>query len=66
MGKKKGRGRPGITLEDVRRACQELELQGRKVGPSNVRIELGTGSFNTIQVHLRTLGYASRPRRGKG
>ncbi|MBA2962126.1 MULTISPECIES: DNA-binding protein [Ramlibacter] len=61
MGKK-GRGRPGITLEDVRRACRELELQGRKVGPSNVRLELGTGSFDTIQEHLRTLGYATRPR----
>lgn len=56
-GRKK-RGRPGLTLEEVLKACEALKTQGRKVGPTNVRLELGRGSFQTIGKHLRALGYA--------
>jgi hypothetical protein len=49
-------GRPGITVEDVRRACEALQRQGRLVGPVNVRLELGRGSYSTIVRALRTLG----------
>lgn len=56
-------GRKGITLDDVRQACERLKTQGRKVGPMNVRLELGgSGSYETILMHLRTLGY-SKPKR---
>jgi Plasmid replication region DNA-binding N-term len=58
LKKPKG-GRPGVTLDDVRAACARLEKQGRVVGAVNVRLELGRGSFTTLQQHLRTLGYAS-------
>ena len=57
--KKRQGGRPGVTLDDVRVACARLETQGRVVGAVNVRLELGRGSFTTLQQHLRTLGYAS-------
>jgi hypothetical protein len=59
----RGRGRPGIQLEDVLRACKALRKQGRSIGPMNVRLELGTGSYTTITKHLRALGLAP-PRRG--
>lgn len=59
-------GRPGITLEEVRAACARLEQQGRFVGAVNVRLELGRGSFTTIQRHLRALGYiTAKPSIGK-
>lgn len=51
-------GRPGITLEDVRKACESLQRQGRVIGPVNVRLQLGRGSYETIQRHLRTLGFS--------
>jgi hypothetical protein len=50
-------GRPGISLEDVRLACEQLHLQGRHIGAVNVRLELGRGSYTTIQQHLGTLGH---------
>jgi hypothetical protein len=53
---KRKRGRPGITLEDVREAVASLRRQGREVGPVNVRLELGRGGYGTITQHLRTLG----------
>lgn len=65
MTTRKKRGRPGVTLEDVRQACEALKAQGRKVGPTNVRLELGRGSFETIGKHLRALGYARTPRTRK-
>lgn len=55
--KKKARGRPGLTLEEVARACEALKNQGRVVGPTNVRLEIGRGSFATITRCLRELGY---------
>lgn len=54
---RKKRGRKGITLEDVQAACESLGRQGRKVGPKNVRLELGRGSYETITKHLRALGW---------
>jgi len=42
--------RIGIQLEDVSRAVEKLEGQGRVAGPTNVRLQLGeTGSYSTIQ-----------------
>ncbi|WP_151273275.1 DNA-binding protein [Burkholderia pseudomallei] len=49
-------GRPGITVEDVKRACEALRQQGRPIGPVNVRLELGRGSYTTIVRAMRTLG----------
>jgi hypothetical protein len=57
------RGRKGITLEDVRTACERLEQQGRSVGPTNVRLELQRGSYQTIMKHLRALGRAGGSKR---
>lgn len=55
------RGRKGVTLDDVRLACERLVLQGRAVGPINVRLELGgRGSYETITRHLKTLGVTVR------
>lgn len=63
MDKQKSRGgRPGVTLEEVRAACEALEKAGRIASTLNVRLELGRGSHSTIQRHLRTLGYASATR----
>lgn len=53
------RGRRGIARDDVRRACEALTVQGRRIGPTNVRLELGTGSYNTIVRLLVELGYAN-------
>jgi hypothetical protein len=50
-------GRRGVTAEDVVRACVALRRQRRKVGPFNVRLELGTGSYATITRHLRKLAF---------
>lgn len=63
MGDRKSgkRGRKGITLEDVSRACESLRQQGRAIGPTNVRLELGgRGSYDTITAHLRTLGFEGK------
>lgn len=49
------RGRPGITFDDVVRACVRLKQQKRKVGPCNVRLELGRGCLTAISRHLRYL-----------
>ncbi|MBL0425416.1 DNA-binding protein [Ramlibacter alkalitolerans] len=57
---KRSRGRPGVTEEEVRRACEALMAQGRRIGPTNVRLELGHGSYETIIKHLRALGYRSK------
>jgi hypothetical protein len=60
MGTQSKRGRPGVTLEDVREACERLTAQGRRIGPTNVRLELGgRGSFRTIVAHLRALGHTT-------
>lgn len=60
MTQRKSRGgRPGVTLEEVRAACNRLEQAGRIVSTLNVRLELGTGSYTTIQQQLRSLGYPS-------
>lgn len=62
----RGRGRPGLTIEDVREACERLKAQGRSIGPTNVRLELGgRGSFQTITKHLRLLGYVKPPHAGR-
>lgn len=58
--RKRKLGRPGVTLEDVWRACKALDSEGRKKGPMNVRLQLGRGSYTTIIAHLRALGYAER------
>jgi hypothetical protein len=54
--RRSGAGRPGVTLEEVRRACEALERQGRPTGPTFVRLELGRGSLTTITKYLRALG----------
>lgn len=56
MKKKTLGGRPGITVDDVKQACEALQQQGRPIGPVNVRLQLGRGSFTTIVRALRALG----------
>lgn len=63
MTAERKRGRPGVTLEDVRQACDRLKEQGRAIGPTNIRLELGRGSFQTITKHLRVLEQSTRPKR---
>lgn len=67
MKQRKNRGRPGVTLEEVRAACERLDQQRRSTGPKNTRIELGRGSYTTILNHLRALGRAppASPRKRK-
>lgn len=48
-------GRKGITSDDVIRAYVALLKQGRKPGPTNLRLELGRGSYTTISQHVRRL-----------
>lgn len=48
--------RPGIREEDVLRAVAALRAARRAASPTNVRLELGTGSYSTISRHLRALG----------
>jgi predicted nucleotidyltransferase len=48
-------GRKGISLADVASACAVLARQRRALGPNNIRLELGRGSFSTIAQHLRRL-----------
>lgn len=48
-------GRKGITSADVVRAYVALLKQGRKPGPTNLRLQLGRGSYTTISQHLRRL-----------
>jgi hypothetical protein len=62
--KRRGKGRPGITVEDVERACEALKQQGRVPSPTTVRLELGVGSYASIIKHLRALGYGP-PKRGR-
>lgn len=57
----RGRGRPGITIQDVEKAVTALRAQGRSIGQTNVRLELGRGSRTTITEFLRELGL-SKPR----
>ncbi|GAB3630347.1 hypothetical protein PTE30175_03581 [Pandoraea terrae] len=52
-------GRPGITVQDVQRACEALRKQGRTIGPTNIRLELGRGSYSTIIRALRNLGLSA-------
>jgi hypothetical protein len=41
-------GRKGITAADFACACVALRKQRRRLGPTNVRLELGRGSYRTI------------------
>ncbi|MDM0018035.1 DNA-binding protein [Variovorax saccharolyticus] len=49
-------GPKGISVDDVKKAVEALQRQGRFVGPVNVRLELGRGSYATITRVLRELG----------
>ncbi len=48
-------GRRGITGADVVRAYVALIREGRVAGPTNIRLELGRGSYSTIASHLKRL-----------
>jgi hypothetical protein len=48
-------GRRGITGADVVRAYVTLIREGRVAGPTNIRLELGRGSYSTIVSHLKRL-----------
>lgn len=48
-------GRKGITSADVVQAYVALLKQGRTPGPTNLRLQLGRGSYTTISQHLRRL-----------
>ena len=48
-------GRKGITSVDVLRSYIVLLKEGRLPGPSNLRLQLGTGSYTTIAQHIQRL-----------
>lgn len=48
-------GRKGITSVDVLRAYIVLLEEGRLPGPSNLRLQMGTGSYTTIAQHIQRL-----------
>ena len=48
-------GRRGITSVDVLRAYITLLKEGRLPGASNLRLQLGTGSYTTISQHVQRL-----------
>lgn len=54
-----------LTIADVARACVALSKQGRSFGPTNVRLELGRGSYRDITRHLRRLALVDRRARRK-
>lgn len=55
-------GPRGISADDVRQAALALQQQGRFVGPVNIRLELGRGSYATITRYLRELNLSAPPR----
>lgn len=55
--------RPGLSAADVVRAYVALLRQGRLPGPTNLRLELGKGSFSTIAKHIERLAFVQPPRR---
>lgn len=57
-GAAKRPGPKGISVDDVKKAVEALQQQGRFVGPVNVRLELGRGSYATITRFLRELELA--------
>lgn len=65
FGPGKRPGPVGISADDVRLAALELQRQGRLVGPVNVRLELGRGSYTTITRMLRELGFSAMSRDDK-
>src|SRR5690349_20570102 len=50
--------RTGITRKKIRAAVAALERQGRTPSLTNVRLELGTGSYSTIGPLLREILHA--------
>lgn len=47
--------RPGITLEDTRKAVAELTAEGRGISADAVRAKLGTGSKTTVLGFLKAI-----------
>ena len=58
-------GPKGIGVDDVKQAVKALQEQGRFVGPANLRLELGRGSYTTITRFLRELGLSVSAQTGK-
>lgn len=52
-------GRKGLELFESVRGVVSLLKQGRNPSPTNLRLELGRGSYTTILKHLRTLALRS-------
>jgi hypothetical protein len=52
--------KPALTLVDVARACVSLHKQRRTFGPTNLRLELGRGSYRDIVRYLRRLAFIDR------
>lgn len=48
-------GRRGVTLSDVSKAVNEIESGGEMATIQAIREHLGTGSPNTISMHLASL-----------
>lgn len=46
-----------VTQIDVVRAYVALTRQGRPPSPTNIRLELGRGSYSTIHKHLLRLAF---------
>ncbi len=59
-------GRRGITDADVVRAYVALIRQGRVAGPTNIRLELGRGSYTTIATALKRLAIVDTRQERRG
>ncbi|QJW85194.1 DNA-binding protein [Ramlibacter terrae] len=49
----------------MQQAVDALKAQDRPIGPYNVRLELGRGSYTTITALLRELGFSGQSPRKK-
>jgi len=55
--------RPGVTYEDVRKACEELEAANTPPTINRIKDKLGSGSPNNIGAHLKRWKDAEQPRK---
>jgi biotin-(acetyl-CoA carboxylase) ligase len=46
-------GRLGVTFEDIKKAANQLKVEGKHITIENVRAILGTGSISTINKYLQ-------------
>ena len=53
--------RPGITYNEVAKACEKIKTEGGRPSINGVRNVLGTGSPNNLSAHIKTWRDAHQP-----